>query len=137
MAHDVFIDTSGLYAFIVRGDDKHQEASETINRVLGNGRRLVTTDYVIDETATLLKVRGHGHIVSGLFDGILLSRACRIEWMDQEHFDRTKALFLKHSDHEWSFTDCFSFVVMKSAKIEEALTKDKHFREAGFVPLLA
>jgi uncharacterized protein len=57
-------------------------------------------------------------------------------WMDQEHFDTTRAFFIKHRDHEWSFTDCFSFIAMRSAGVTEALTKDAHFKEAGFVPLL-
>lgn len=137
MASDLFLDSSGLFAFLVKKDAKHKKAGSTVRRVVGSGGRLVTTDYVIDEIATLLKARGYGHVVSNLFDGIVSSKACRIEWMDQERFDSTKALFLKYHDHEWSFTDCFSFVLMRSAGLTEALTKDKHFSEAGFVPLLS
>lgn len=136
MVHNIFLDTSGLFSFLVKSDEKHGLASATIHKVIKGGGRLVTTDYIIDETATLLKARGFGHIVSNLFDSILSSKICRIEWMEQDHFDSTKALFLKHCDHEWSFTDCFSFIAMRSAGLTEALTKDAHFREAGFVPLL-
>ncbi|HMD67885.1 MAG TPA: PIN domain-containing protein [Chitinivibrionales bacterium] len=137
MDHEVFLDTSGFFSFVVKSDEKHARASEIVRETLKAGGRLVTTDYVIDETATLLKVRGFGHIVSNLFDGILSSRACRLDWMDQEHFNSTKAFFLKHRDHEWSFTDCFSFIIMRSYGIRNALTKDVHFKEAGFLPLLA
>ena len=35
-----------------------------------------------------------------------------------------------------SFTDCTSFLLMKELGLREALTKDAHFAEAGFVPLL-
>jgi hypothetical protein len=37
----------------------------------------------------------------------------------------------------WSFTDCFSFVVMRGLRLREALSKDRHFRSAGSTPLLA
>jgi predicted nucleic acid-binding protein len=134
--HDVFLDTSGLFAFLVKKDTRHGTASRCIRTALTSGGRLITTDYVIDETATLLKVRGYGHVIANLFDGVLSSKACRMEWMDQEYFDRTRALFLKYADHQWSFTDCFSFVCMRTMGIRNAITHDSHFREGGFIPLL-
>jgi predicted nucleic acid-binding protein len=39
--------------------------------------------------------------------------------------------------HEFSFTDCVSFVVMKELRLTDALATDNHFRIAGFDPLLA
>ena len=36
----------------------------------------------------------------------------------------------------YSFTDCVSFVVMKELGLHEAVTKDGHFKEAGFTALL-
>jgi len=136
MANEIFFDTSGLFSIVVNDDDKHETASDIVRRVIKNGNRLVATDYIINETATLLKAWEHAQAISNLFDGVMSSRTCRIDWMDPEHFDSTKAFFLKHHDHEWSFTDCFSFIVMRSAGILDALTKDAHFKEAGFNPLL-
>ncbi len=56
--------------------------------------------------------------------------------MDADRFARTQALFVRYHDHKWSFTDCFSFVLMKELRLREAMTTDNHFLEAGFVPLL-
>ena len=136
MANNMFLDTSGLFAFLVKNDDKHKEASTIIQKSVKNGMHLITTDYIIDETATLLKARGFLQIIPNLFDGIMSSKACRIEWMDQDLFDMTKSMFLRYNDHQWAFTDCFSFIIMKNLKIINALTKDSHFLEAGFTPLL-
>ena len=99
-------------------------------------RRFVTTDYVLDETATLLKARGHTHLLARFFDNILGSKACRVAWTDVDRFSKTRILFLKYLDHDWSFTDCLSFQVMRELGLRNALTKDAHFREAGFTPLL-
>ena len=136
MANPVFVDTSGLYSVLVKDDDMHERAGAFLDRASRSKRRFLTTDYVLDETATLLKARRHGHLVSALMGTILSSAACRVEWMDQDRFEKTLRFFVKHQDKAWSFTDCVSFLLMKERKMTEALTKDEHFRQAGFRPLL-
>ena len=136
MAHEVFIDTSGFYACLVKRDDCHKQAAGFLSRSARVKRGFVTTDYVLDETATLLRARGHGHLVQALFDTLSSAPACRIEWMDPRRFDETLRFCAKHMDQHYSFTDCFSFCVMKQLRIRDALTKDEHFREAGYRPLL-
>jgi hypothetical protein len=39
-------------------------------------------------------------------------------------------------DKDWSLIDCISFVVMEEEGIQEALTADQHFEQAGFTALL-
>jgi uncharacterized protein len=47
-----------------------------------------------------------------------------------------RALYANRPDKEWSLTDCISFVVMHERGLQEALTADHHFAQAGFVTLL-
>ena len=136
MNPEIFIDTSGFYALLVKRDAMHKKASGILRKAAADKTRFITTDYILDETATLLNVRGHPHLLSDFFESIFTSKACRIEWMDHDRFLKTRKLFLKHHPHDWSFTDCFSFITMKELGIYEALSKDKHFRNAGFHPLL-
>jgi predicted nucleic acid-binding protein len=46
-------------------------------------------------------------------------------------------LFDSRADKEWSLTDCTSFVVMQDRQINQALTADHHFEQAGFAALLS
>lgn len=64
---ETFVDTSGFYALLVRGDAAHGRANAILKRAAQARSRFVTTDYVLDETATLLKARGHGLLVAGVF----------------------------------------------------------------------
>ncbi len=134
--NETFVDTSGFYALLVKGDQMHDRAKDILARAAQAGGRFVTTDYVLDETATLLKARRHGHLADALFEKVFASAACRVEWIDPDRFDQTRQFFLKHQDQDWSFTDCFSFCVMRVLGIADALTTDQHFGQAGFNPLL-
>ncbi len=46
-------------------------------------------------------------------------------------------LYAQRADKGWSLTDCISFVVMAEEGLREALTGDRHFAQAGYVPLFA
>lgn len=114
----------------------HTRAVSRMKEAAQAGLRIVTSDYVLDETATLLRTRRQRELTEALFERAFASRSLTIEWMDPERFDETIKLFLKHRDQNWSFTDCFSFRLMRSLRITNALTKDKHFQQAGFNALL-
>ncbi|MDO8539844.1 MAG: hypothetical protein Q7S40_05335 [Opitutaceae bacterium] len=49
---------------------------------------------------------------------------------------RGAELFAARLDKDWSLTDCISFGVMRDHHIEEALTGDHHFTQAGFKRLM-
>jgi predicted nucleic acid-binding protein len=51
-------------------------------------------------------------------------------------FDRGLELYEQRPDKKWSLTDCISFVVMKDEGLQEALTGDEHFQQAGFAASL-
>lgn len=137
MADEIFIDTSGFYALLVRGDDRHEFAVAAMRKAAKKERRFVTTDYVLDETATLLMARGNVAVVPTFFESVSISKACQVVWMDFDRFEETKRLFIKNIEKSWSFTDCFSFIVMRTLRLREALTKDNHFKAGGFTPLLS
>jgi uncharacterized protein len=50
--------------------------------------------------------------------------------------DQAVALFETRADKDWGITDCMSFVVMQNHRLNDALTADKHFEQAGFRALL-
>ena len=133
---ETFVDTSDFFALLAERDPAHKRATEVLARAARTRARFVTTDYVLDETVTLLKARGLSHLVEALFEAVFTSSACRVEWMDSSRFEQARQFVIKHGDQPWSFTDCSSFCVMHELKLFEALTTDIHFRHAGFEPLL-
>src|SRR5438128_136600 len=136
MARETFIDTSGFYSLLAADDSKHRAAEAWINGAEARKARAITSDYILDETATLLKSKGYRHLLPSFFSILADSQVIRIEWIDAERFSEAKEFFLRHDDHDYSFTDCVSFVLMRELGLKDVLTKDHHFAEAGFNPLL-
>ena len=132
MARNAFVDTSGWYALIDRREAQHVHISALVRRLIERGVRLVTTDYVIDESCTLAKARAGSIMAFRLLDLLDQTVAVDREWIGPERFDRARAEFRKYDDQAFSFTDCSSFVVMRELGIADVITSDEHFRIAGF-----
>ena len=64
MSPEIFIDTSGYYALLIKKDNMHRKAGDNLHKAAGKKVRFVTTDYILDEIVTLLNVRGHNHLIS-------------------------------------------------------------------------
>ena len=133
---EVFIDTSGFFALLSAADPAHMQAREQMARLAHARRRAVTTDHVLDETFTLLKVRGLVHRCPAFEQMLNTSRSLRVSWTEPALFTAATKLFLARLDQGFSLTDCVSFTTMERTGLQEALTTDHHFQIAGFVPLL-
>lgn len=137
MAFDpVFGDASFFFALAAKRDVAHEAAVSVFGALLRKQRRIVTSDYVLDEALTLTKARTNAIVAVALLDRIEQSDAIEFEMVSVSRFDLAKSLFRKHADHGYSFTDCTSFVLMRELRIKDVLTTDRHFTEAGFRPLL-
>lgn len=132
MARSLLVDTSAWYALIDRKDVDHRRFADVVQRHVTDGGRLVSTDYVLDESFTLARARSGTRAALGLMDLVEQTSALDLEWIGSQRFERAGRLFRQYEDQAFSFTDCTSFAVMRELKLTEALTKDQHFRIAGF-----
>lgn len=133
----VFVDTMGWYSLFDRRDSWHAAARSVLARLARKKAPLVTTDYVIDETATLLMVRGATRALDAFFTMLDQSAALTVAGIGPDRFTQARDYFLKHRDQKYSFTDVTSFVVMRELRLKDAFTHDEHFERAGFNRLLA
>ena len=130
----VFVDTSGWYAYAREDDPAHAGAREALERWEG---RLVTTDYVFDETVTLARARLGAVAATKIGDALLDSEVVELIRLLPEDFEDAWDLFKKGKDKKWSFTDCASFAVMRRLRLRIAVATDRHFLQAGFDALPA
>lgn len=132
----VFVDTMGWYSLFDRRDAWHDRAAALMRTMARKKTTLITTDYVVDETATLLLARGAKVSLTAFFEMIEQSQALALAMVGPSRFKEASMFFQKHRDQGYSFTDVTSFLVMWELKITSAFTHDAHFTRAGFERLL-
>jgi hypothetical protein len=110
----------------------HRRACAARDRALEDGLPLVTTDFVADETLTLLRLRLGLPAAEAWWQQVDRSTRLRWERITVERFEVARNLFFKYRDKAFSFTDCTSFAVMQELRLTRALTTDRHFKQMGF-----
>ncbi|MEI6152566.1 MAG: PIN domain-containing protein [Deltaproteobacteria bacterium] len=128
----VFIDTSAWVAYFDKKDTNHESALKIWQQVKQEKAILCTTDYILDEMLTLLKIRANSNVALIAANAIMQSQNTEVIWVKEKLFMGALKLFKKYSDQRFSFTDCTSFEVMKVSSIKKAFAFDSDFAKAGF-----
>ncbi len=129
----ILVDTSAWYALEAEDEISHEKVQKFLTEIAtGKYGVAITTDYVLDETMTLLQSKKGLATAVSFIDKIRRSKSIRIFWVSESIFDKALTIFRKTAGSRWSFTDCASFALMKDLAITEAFTLDNHFKQAGF-----
>jgi len=131
----LFVDTAGWMACADAADPAHEAACMVRDEALEGGRILVTTDYVADETLTLVRLRIGLAAAEAWWRQVEGSPRVRWEWIDPDRAEKARHAFFRHRDKAYSFTDCTSLIVMQQLRLRQALTTDRHFVQMGFQAL--
>jgi len=128
----IFIDTTAFLARYLKRDQYHHQALKYWNILRDQNEQFFTSNFVLDETFTLLG-RWAGHdFAADRARNIYASKVLNILRPDIDDEIKALAYFTKFADKEISFTDCISFVLMNKKKIRRAFSFDNHFKWAGY-----
>jgi uncharacterized protein len=126
----IFVDTGAWYARYVLHDLDHVRVQAWFIR---NSEPLITTDYCIDETLTLLVARGRAQRAIDVGRAFFHEDVTRIYFLKESQIHRAWILFQQRASVGWSFTDCTSKMVIDDLGITTAVALDDHFRQFGNV----
>ena len=132
----VFADAAYWIALTFPQDSLHPTALKIAADI--GSRSIVTTEMVLTEYLDGTATRGR-HIrenaikfVRGLYEIKLIE----IVPNSSELFQQAVRLYAERTDKNWSLTDCASFTICSGNGIDEVLTHDQHFVQAGFRALM-
>src|SRR3972149_7181989 len=134
-AERVLVDTWGWLALADDREPKHRNVRTLIRNLWQQAEAALTTDYVLDETFTLVFRRlpfvKAQRFVSTL-DTAEQQGSLQVEHIGPERFALAKKLRLRFRDKPLiSFTDLTSVVVMQELRIKRIVTADEPFRQGG------
>lgn len=129
----VFVDTGAWFALYVPDDPDHQAA---ISWLCDNEEPLVTTDFVVSELLTLLRVRGESRRAIEIGRSLLEETQSKLHFITPVQFRRGWILYQQARAREWSITDCLSKVLIDELGIRKAFAFDGHFRQFGSVEVV-
>ena len=127
-----FADSSGWIALFDPDDKRYALVQNWVREISEHDHRLVTTDYILDETITHLVATVNHNKAESFAVWVLAQKRLQIVHIDEELWDEALALFRRYDDKEFSFTDCTSFAVMQRLKINDAFSFDHHFKQMSF-----
>lgn len=136
MMREVFLDTSYVIALSSEKDRYHDRALGLADKLQAEKTILITTRPVLLEIGNALSGPRFRKSAVLLLDSLENDPNVGIVSLTDALYQQGVRFFRKRMDKEWGLVDCISFVVMSERKIQNALTADDHFRQAGFRALL-
>ncbi len=130
----IFIDTTVWVGASDRNDDFHNSSAEIINALrLGNLPLALTTDFIIDETVTILgKRKGlSAEQAKDIGKKILASPRVFSVFIDEALLAESLERYPKYKGR-LSLTDTCSVIVMERYGVKEVYSHDSDFDLAGF-----
>lgn len=132
MTKTVFLDSSFLKGLIDFKDDFYQQAGKIWLRLRDERGNLITSNFIVDETLTLLRAKCNLE-TAVKFRDLLAENSYIIKIVRVTVADEAGAW--QWFVNDWSrlsFTDCVSFALMKRLGVNRAAAFDEHFKRAGF-----
>jgi uncharacterized protein len=131
----VFVDTGGWIALLKGDDHMHERARRHYERRVAESARFLTTNYVVDETATRLRYDAGLHAAMAFrraLERAVSERRTRIAWIDPRLEREGWEVLERYPDVPLSLTDAISAAVARRARVTEVFGFDADFRALGF-----
>jgi len=135
MPEPIFVDTWGWIALGHHRDPRHPRVKRLYQELHKAGGVFYTSDYILDEVATLLFRREVFLEAVRFMEGIFESAQQRLLMIERITSDRFAAAWSlrKHFQDKprISFTDLTSMALMQELGVTRILTEDEHFLQVG------
>jgi predicted nucleic acid-binding protein len=129
----VLVDTSAFFALLDTDDRRLDQAVRTLADLRASGTSLLTHEYVVLETISLVQRRLGMDVLRSFVDDLL--PLVDIEWVGPALHAEAREAMLAAGQRGISLVDWTSFLVMRRRGIGTAFAFDDDFAAQGFTTL--
>jgi predicted nucleic acid-binding protein len=132
----IILDSSFIVSFAVETDTNHSKAVKIMDDIeKGKYGRLCITDYIFDETVTVIFIKTK-KLAKGVSVGNALKKSVEIIDVDKNSFENAWNEFKRQKKTDFSFTDCTTIAVMRANEIKNIATFDEDFKKIGEINVI-
>ncbi len=132
----VLVDSSAFLSLEDSDEQTHEATTRAFHELVSSGARLLSTNFVFDESYTLILTQLGRHRAVAWGESFRASKLIELVRIEEDHEQAAWELIVAFEDKDFSYTDATSFAVAQSLEIDEALSLDRHFREYGRLRVL-
>ena len=133
----IFLDTSVLVALMVDKDSNHSRAASLAGNIMsGKYGTAVTSDYIFDETVTVVLVRSKS-LELAVSVGELIRKSVNVLPVGETTFEHSWEIFRLQKHTRFSFTDCTIVALAMENHIDNLATFDAEFKGTQFYNIVA
>jgi predicted nucleic acid-binding protein len=122
----IFLDTGAFLALADEDDDHHTAAKSIYVELLQSRAQLLTSNFVLSETYTLIRSKVSHHAAVEFMKGFDQT-GIRVVRVSEANEQTAKMIFIRYDDKDFSFVDCTSFVLIDHHRLDQAFAFDSHF----------
>ncbi|MEZ4671452.1 MAG: PIN domain-containing protein [Anaerolineae bacterium] len=132
--YDLLIDSDAFVGWALETDPHHQRATMLFEQAQKSNQRLVTHNFVVAETATVLSHRSGQAVACDFLDAV---RKIPQLYVSEDLFLKALSIFRTQENKNTSFVDCLNVIVMKYLSIPRLLSFDQFYRKKFDLKLAA
>lgn len=130
----VYVDTSALFALLVKSDANHTRARAAFEKLRTREATLVCSSYVLVEFYVLLGRRVGLDAIGAFREDF--APLLEVVWVDAALHDEGLGLLLDRGREDLSLVDAVSFLVARRQAVEEVFAYDDDFQREGFTAVI-
>lgn len=133
----ILVDSDAFVGLLIKKDSHHNESSKLFSEIAARGLPIITTSFVIAETATVLSHRIGQELARIFLDDVVTEGKFPTVFVTESLQQQAIEIFKKQNNKGISMTDCVNVAVMQQIQTVTIFSYDSFYEKRCNLQLLS